>query len=812
MLQTLTIAVRTLLKRPGYSLSIVLTLALGIGASTMMFSLVDAALLRPLPFDRSDRLVLLIGVAGPQRAVRGGSFPEIADWRTMNATLHDVAIYDETSVNLRVGTEVIRAETEMVSASYFSLLGATAALGRTFLAEEDAVVDRHPVAVISGRLWQERFGRDPAVLQRTVQLNDRAFQIVGVMPDGFAGISFDTDIWVPSMMVSLTSAPTIVENRGTRWLMALARLNEGVTVERAQEDLTRVAGVLEQQHPDTNRERGVQVTVLQDSLLGNTASLVLALFSAVVLFLTVACANVAGLQLARATARRREMALRLALGAGRWHVLRQLLTESLVLSVAAGTLGVIAAAWSIAGIAALLPNGALPRYVQPGIDPRTLAFTIFVSLLAGTLVAILPVMASSRHDLLGWLKEGARSAGPGLGSIRRPSAQQALVVAEIALAMTLLTVAGLMLRSLDRQMNVRLGFEPRGVTVARLTLPGNRYTPPQRVTLVDQLEARLHAIPGVRSVTIASTLPFTGGSSAATLLPDAAPSGETGLRYFRHFVTPGFFETLGIALRRGRAFSAQDRLDSPLVAIINVSAARRIWGTDEVIGRRFHMGTIDGPLVEVVGVAADARFLDLTTDLQGARVEPDVYFPYAQRTDRDIELAVRSADGAPVPLVSLQAAVSGIDPGLPLYRVQGLDEAVQAQTSTARFGSTMLMTFSAGALLLAAVGLYGLIAYVVGLSRREIAIRLALGADGRRLVGLIVRNAMVLVIAGTILGGIAAAAAGRALSSQLFETGALEPATFAVVATLLLAVTFMASLLPTRRAVGVDPQTALRAD
>ena len=251
---------------------------------------------------------------------------------------------------------------------------------------------------------------------------------------------------------------------------------------------------------------------------------------------------------------------------------------------------------------------------------------------------------------------------------------------------------------------------------------------------------------------------------------------------------------------------------SPLVAIINVSAARRIWGTDEAIGRRFHMGTIDGALVEVVGVAADARFLDLTTDLQGARVEPDVYFPYAQRTDRDIELAVRSADGAPVSLASLQAAMSGLDPGLPLYRVQGLDEAVHAQTSTARFGSTLLVTFSAGALLLAAVGLYGLIAYVVGLSRREIAIRLALGADGRRLVGLIVRNAMVLVIAGAILGGIGAAIAGRALTSQLFEVGAFDPARFASVAALLLAVTFVASLLPTRRAVAVDPQSSLRGD
>jgi putative ABC transport system permease protein len=812
MLQELTIAFRTLIKRPGYALSVILTLTLGIGASTMMFSLLDAAMLRPLPFAEPERLVMLTGVADPERSPRGGSFPEVGDWRTMNRTLDDVARYDETSLNMRMGTEAVRVEAEIVSAGYFPLLGASAALGRTFLPEEDAVPDRDAVAIISGKLWRDRFGRDPGVLGRTLYLNDRPFLLVGVMPGSFAGLSFDTDVWVPSMMVSLTSAPGVVEDRGRRWLGALGRLKEGITMARAQEDLDRVAAILEQQHPDYNRQRGVQLTSVHESLLDGTGRLMVALFTAVLLFLIVACANVASLQLARATSRRRELAVRLALGARRVHVLRQLLTESFVLSLAAGVFGAIVAAWSLGAVIALMPEGALPRHVQPSVDPRALAFTVVVSAAVGALVALVPGFGSLRRDLTGAIKEGARSAGPGLGSIRRPSTQQVLVVAEIALAMTLLSAAGLMIRSLERQMQVPLGFDPQGVTVARLTLPGARYTPQQRAEFVERLSERLEAVPLVRSAAIGSDLPFTGGTSAARLLPDVAPTADATLRYYRHLVTPEFFTTLAVPVLEGRAFTDRDRTDAPLVAIVNQAAARRIWGGESAIGRHVRMGGSTGPAVEIVGVVPDMRFRDLTSDLTSSRAEPDVYLPYAQRTESNLVIAVRSADGAPVPLAALQAAVSGLDAGLPLYSVRRLEDSLGRQTSTARFGSGLLTVFSGGALLLAAIGLYGLIAYVVGLSRREIAIRLALGADGRGVTTLIVRNAMTLVVVGVLAGVGGAIAAGRALESQPFQTRTADPVMYAVVAALLLTVTFVASMLPTRRAVRVAPQTALRGD
>ena len=811
MLKETAIAIRTLSKRPGYALAVVLTLALGIGATTLMFSVADAALLRPLPFRDPDRLVSLTGVAGPQRSPRGGSMPEVADWRALNETLVDVSLYDEMSLNMRVGADAIRVETEMVNASYFALLGIQPALGRTFLPEEDAVPDRNAVAVISDALWRERFGGDPAILDRTIHLNDRAFSIVGVMPKGFAGISFDTDLWVPSMMVTLTAGPAIVENRGARWLGALGRLDEGIALPRAQDDLNRVAAILEQRHPEFNRQRGVQVDSLDETLLGRRADLIVALFAAVVAFLAIACINVAGLQLARAVSRRRELAVRLALGARRWHMLRQLLTESFVLAIAAGTVGTIGAAWALSGLLALAPAGALPRHVTPAIDPRAVAFALVIASAAAALVAILPVMVATRRDLSDAMKEGARSAGPGIGSIRRPSTQQALVVAEIALAMTLLTAAGLMVRSLERQMRVPLGFEPAGVTVARLTLPVSRYAPPQRAAFVTRLTERLRETPGVVSAAVATSLPFTGNSSASILIPEGGTDVQQGQRYYRHAVTAELFSTLGIPLKRGRTFTEQDRRDAPLVAIVNESAAKRLWGTDDAVGRRFRMGTT-GPFVELVGIAGDTRFRDLTTNLMAARVEPDVYFPFTQRTDADIEIAVRTRDASAVSLAVLQQSVAAIDGGLPLYQVQRLEDAVRAQTSTARFGSALLTIFSAGALLLAAIGLYGLIAYVVGLSGREIGIRLALGADARRLVFLIVGNGMALVTAGVLIGAAGAAAAGRALESQLFQTPGVDPATFGAVALLLLVVAAVASAIPTRRAVRIDPQAALRMD
>jgi predicted permease len=809
MLHDLTIAVRTLLRLPGYVLSVVVTLAIGIGASTMMFSLLDAAVLRPLPFRYPDRLVTLLGVAGPERDVRGASFLEVSDWRSMSRTLEDVAIYDETSLNLRAGSEAVRVDAEMVSQAFFGLLGVEAHMGRTFTADEDRHPDTHAVAVISYGLWQQRFGGRPDVLSEPVFLNDRRFTIVGVMPEGFAGLSFDTDVWFPSMMVSLTSSARVIESRGTRWLTAIARLKPGATVERAAEDMRRVAAVLEEAHPDTNRERGVQVRRTQEAILGTTRPLLQALFGAVVLFLVMACANVASLQLARAIARRRELAVRLALGASRWHVLRSVLAESLVLAAVAGAVGAMFAAWTLTAAVALMPPGALPAYASAAIDVRALVFAGVAAAASGALVAVLPVLRAPGPDVVSALKEGARAAEGGIGSLRRPSAQQALVVGEIALAMTLLTGAALLVKSLERQMSVSLGFEPTNVTVARVTLPADRYDVDGRRVFVERLDERLAGIPGAVAASISSDLPLTGAASASILLTDTG--SDERVRYYRHFVTPGFFSTLRLPLAEGREFTPRDTGEAPPIAIISEAGARRLWGgAREALGRRVRIAP-NAPAVEIVGVVRNARFRDLTTDITAGAAEPDLFFPFAQRTDRDLAIAVRASANA-ITLGGLQDAVSGLDGGLPVYAVQRLEEAVAQQTATARFGSTLLGVFSAGALLLAAVGLYGLVSYVVSLSRRDLAVRLALGASGGRLIRHILRNGLALIGAGVVLGVVGAAVGGRTLESQLFETEPTDPGIFVAVAALLVSVAVLAILVPARRAARVDPQAVLRAE
>jgi putative ABC transport system permease protein len=809
MRQDLLVALRTIAKRPGYAGSVILTLMLGIGASTMMFSLLDAAVLRPLAFRQPDRLVMLWGVAGPDRQVRGGSFPEVLDWRTMNQTLTDVAIYDETSLNMRVGTEALRVDAEMVSASYFNLLGADAALGRTFLPEEDRSPDARPVAVISDKLWRERFGGRADVLDQPVFFNDRRFAIVGVMPERFAGLSFDTDVWVPSMMVSLTSSADTVRRRGVRWLGALGRLKDGVTIAQAQDDLSRVAAVLERNYPDTNRQRGVLVIEVKQSLLGQTGRLVSALFGAVLLFLVIACANVASLQLARTMSRRKELAVRLALGAGRWRVVRSVLAESLVLSAFAGIGGALLAAWGVSAAAALTPAGALPRYVQPSVDPRALVFTLLATLASGVLVAVLPAFVHSGSGLSDALRSSGRAVAAGLGSIRRPSVQQLIVVGEVAIAMTLLTGAGLLARSLERQLHVRIGFDPDGVTVARLTLPAARYSPPERMAFVERLTAALATMPRVKAAAIGSDLPLTGNASASVLVAD---SSDQDVRYYGHFVTPDFFRAIGTPLLTGRAFTAQDRAGAPPVAVISEASAHRLFGgAQAAVGRTFRIGD-DVPAVEVVGVVATARYRDLTTDIAGHTSEPDVFFPYAQRTDRDLEIAIRTTPGASLTIAELQQSVSSLDAGIPVYAVSQLTDVVSQQTAAARFASTLLAIFSSGALLLAAVGLYGLVAYVVGLSGREVAIRLALGANPGGVILQILRNAMVLVAAGLVAGALGAIVAGRALETQLFQTRAADPVTFGTVALLLAVVSALAIVIPARAGTRIDTTASLRAE
>lgn len=808
--QDLRFAVRNLQARPGLSAIIIATLALGIGATTATFSLLDAALLRPLPFERADRLVFLWGVAGPQRSQRGASPPEVADWARLNRTLTDVSAYDQISLNLRTGSGADRLNAERVNSQYFSLLGVSAEFGRTFTAEEDRAADAFPVAVVSHRFWQTRFRGDRSLVGRTVTINDRPFTVVGIMPEGFFGLSFQADLWIPLAMLSVDSPASLLTSRTSRWLLAVGRLRDDLTIADAGRDLASVATRLSQEYPETNTGRSVDVLSLEEVFLGTTASLFQTLFTAVILVLLIACANVMSLQLVRATAREREMSLRLALGAGRFQLVRQLLTEGLVLAGIGGAAGVLLAYWIIRLLVPLAPPGLIPLYAEIAVNGRVLLFTVGVTVLTGLVCGLAPVLRRQQLDLSDALRQGARTASSGLGRLRKPGLQQALVACEVALALMLLVGAGLMLRNLGARMAVNPEFDAQGVMAARISLPRSQYPPLARAEFVERLLSRLNALPGVTVAAVSTDLPFRGNSTGATLFVEAP--GAVPIRYFRHAVTPEFFGALGISLERGRGFTSFDRTDAPRVAVISQSMARRFWPGQDAVGRRFRQGDETGPEVTVVGVAAPARYRDLTTDLAAPTSEPDVYYPFAQRTDTDLELAIRMRDGSAPSVAMIQREVAALDPGLPLYQVGPLGDALAIQNAAPRFGSLVLGAFSALALLLAAIGIYGVISFVVGLSRREIAIRLALGADGGTVLRFVIANGMLLVLAGVVVGMIGARLGAKLLENQLYGVRASDPGTLAAVSGAVVVVALLASWIPARRAASVEPQTVLKGE
>ena len=812
MLSDFRLAARSLRRQPTFVATVVLTLALGIGATVAIFGLVDAALLRRLPFERPEGILMLQGVAGPERAVRGASIPEIIDWRDRSRTLAAVSVYDNPSLNLRSEDGAARVQAEMVSPSFFSILGVHAALGRTFRPEEDQVPDRDAVIVISDRMWKERFGGFADVLGKTAILNDRAFTVVGVMAPGFAGLTFATDVWFPASMVGITGSSSVLTNRGTRYLGALGRLRDGTSIEAARRDLDRVAAELAVEYSASNKDRGVELVPMRDFYLGNTARILQMLLAAVGLLLLIACANVASLQLVRATSRGREVALRLALGAGRARLVRQLLAESMLLALLGGIGGVLVAVWGTQALLPLVPPGVLPPFATAHVDFRLLAFASVLCLGCGLVVGILPAWRSARRDPALALREGGRASSGGIGKGRNAGAQQTFVVGEIALALVLLIGAGLVARSLSRQLAVDPGIRTEGVLAAQLSLPLSRYTPATRVQFYDRLMARLRESPMVSAVAIGSDLPMRGNTSAAIL---NVPGRPEHVRYYVHRVSPGYLATLGIPLVRGRDFTAADDSTTSPVAMVSEAMARRFWPDRDPVGQQFQLGSAggNGPMVTIVGVARTARFRDLTTNLLAPTSEPDVYFPLTQRPALGLELAVKARNGDATSVASaVREAVQSIDPSLPAYALSPIVDAVRAQTGAARFASVAMGAFSVIALALAAIGIYGVMAYLVSLGRREIAIRMALGASRATVVMNTVRHAVTLALVGAVLGVVGAVASTRLLDSLLFGVTALDPATFAVVSVVVLLTAAGASWLPSRRASGVDPQEALRGD
>ncbi|MGH8195541.1 MAG: ABC transporter permease [Woeseiaceae bacterium] len=804
ILHDLRYTVRKLRKNPGFAVVAVATLALGIGASTAIFSVVDAALLRALPFENPARLTVILGVAGPDRDVRYGSYPEVGDWRAMTRSFVAVSIYNETTLNLSGMGAAEMLEAEIVSPGYFRLLGVSPQLGRGLLPEDD-VPGGMAAVVISHGLWQRRFDGAHDILGRTVVLDDRQAVVVGVMPEGFQGLSFDTQVWA----TLLPFEPDAANDRGSRWLAAIGRLRPRVSMDAAQADLWNTARQLEDQYPDNNRERSADLVTLHEFYLGTTQTLLLVVLGAVGFLMLIACVNVINLQIMRGIGRRAEVALRYALGAGRRRLVRQFTTEAAVLAFLGGIAGVVIAWLGMNSLIALVPAGVLPGYVDASINGRVMLFAAGIIALTGMLSGVVPALRGTRQGLADDLRapnSGTAAARAGTGALQR-----VLVAVEVGLAVALIGGAALMVRSLTEQLAVAPGFQSNNVLAAGVNLTSDEYSGEARVRFATQLIGELQALTGVASVAIGSDAPLRGNSSASMLVAEGRP--DERIRYYRHNVTPEYFGTLGIAMIRGRSFDPSDDADAPGVVVVSAAFAEKLWPGRDAIGQYIQIGLdADEDRATVIGVAENVRFRDLTTDLFSAGEDPDVYFSYAQIPTASFEILVRSATSELTAFDVVRRAVTELDPSVPLGRVQPLESVLEAQTASARFGSVILGLFAVLALVLCGIGLYGIMAFFVASRRSEIAVRMALGARQTRVLGMVVRQGMLLVGAGAIAGLAAVLLGGRLFSSLFFSVGATDPAVHLTSVGLLAVIAFVACALPAWRATRIDPTEALRSE
>jgi predicted permease len=796
---------RQLLKSPGFTLVAVLTLALGIGATTAIFSVVYGVLLRPLPYSQPDELVRPLFRSREGQLSGAFSAPNFVDLRAQSKTLSGVAAVAGGTFNLSAAgtgdsSEPERLQGASVSADFFKVLGVRPLAGRTFAAGEDKA-DAPLVAVISEELWRRRFGGDPGIVGRSLTLNGRPHTVVGIMARG-SQVPSAADVWVP-----LVFSPKDLAGRGAVWFAAIARLAPGATMDRARAETGVFGRRLAEQYPEANAGYTENMTVesMKERVVGDTRKPLFILLGAVGLVLLVACVNVANLLLVRAAGREGEVVVRAALGAGRMRIIRQLLTESVVLALAGGAAGVALAAWLTRALVARAPR-EIPRLEEIGLDGTALLFALGVSLLTGVLFGLAPALQASRTDLSKVLREGTRGS-KGRGTSR---ARGALVVIETALAVVLLAGAGLLIRSFLRLQEVDPGFKPEGAVTFRLEPPQAKYPgEPQLRAFTSALVERMERLPGVTSA--AATvygMPFQGNINVLTFSiegrPPAPPGKEEILRVAS--ATPGYFETLGMPIVRGRAFTPRDRDGAPLVAVINEAAVRRHFPGQDPLGQRIVIGMGEPLTFEVVGVVGDFK-----QDALELKIDPQIFLSYDQDPGPELSVVVRTRDPEAV-MAAARAQVRELDPALPLFGLQPMTEVVATSTAAQRFYMLLLGGFAAVSLVLAAIGIYGVIAYAVRQRTQEIGIRIALGATGDRVTRMVVGQGMVLAGTGAVLGLVAALLATRGLQSLLFEVKASDPTIYAGVAAVLVLVAAFASYLPARRAAQTDPQLALRGE
>jgi putative ABC transport system permease protein len=796
-------ALRKLTRTPGFTMVAVLTLALGIGANSAIFSVVYGVLLRPLPFDRPDQLVRINGILRDHESWANSS-PNFLEVRERRRSFSDVAAYTEESLTLTQSGEPTRVDASGVSASFFAVLGIKPLLGRG-LTETENETGRTGVAVIGHAFWQERFGGRRDVLGSTITLDGSTFEIVGVMPPGFE-YPGKTEIWTPLIYDDDFRND---ENRGSFWLNVIARLAPDATLSGARAELTAWARSVEARFPDTNTNVGATAQSLRESLVGDVRKPLFVLLGAVGFVLLIACANIANLLLARAASRETEFAVRLALGAGRRRLMRQVLSETVLLALAGGVIGVLLAQWGTALLIALQPRD-VPRLGEVRVDGAVFAFTAGIALFTGLLFGALPAFQLSRATLIGSLKEGGRGA---LASRSSARARSTLVVAEMALAVTLLAGAGLLINSFGRLVRVDPGFQPEQTLAFSLYAPPADYESDAEVNqLYGTLLERIRALPGVRSAGGVLALPLTGTWMIISFEVggrEPPPPGQQMTLVVRS-ATPDYFRTVGIPLVAGRDIMAEDRAGSQPVMVLSQEAVRRYFPNDAPLGKTITLGwNRNGELVSgtVVGVVQDVKVTSL-----GEEAQPIVYLSQEQVAVRSMAVVVRAVAEPTSLTATIRAEVHAVDPDLPLANVRTLEQLVSGSVAQPRFYMLMLTIFATVALVLAAVGIFGVMSYTVAQRTREIGIRLALGAAPNRVLRFVVARAVALAMLGVMIGLTATLALTRFLEQLLFGVGTRDPATFVAVAVVLTAVAFAASYLPARAASRVDPLVALRTE
>ncbi len=807
MLNDLRFAVRSLLKRPGFALVVIITLALGIGANTAIFSVVNAVLLSPLPYKEPERLVAVWAKSTNRNLTNQPvSYLNYTDWKEQTQAFEQLAAIRAESLNLTGQGEPERINGVRITVNILSTLGVTPELGRDFLPEEGQP-EKASAALVSYGLWQRRFGGDPKLIGQTLTLDAKPYTVIGILPPwlkypGLIMPQTGADIWIPYLV-----SPS-QNQRGFANLRLVGKLKPGVTLTAAQTDVDLVARRLEQQYPQDNTNLGIGVVPLQEQLVGNARLALLILLGAVGLVLLIACVNVANLMLARAAGRSAETAIRAALGASRWRLIRQLLTECILLSLLGGAVGILLAYAGIDWVKTL-NIASLPRLDEISINLKVLAFTLAASAVTGLIFGLLPSLQFSVIELNESLKESRKGAGGG-GHHRRWL--RGLVVVEIALALVLLVGAGLLLRSFQRVTEADPGFNPRNVLTLNVPLPQANYPDQQRqLQFYETALPKLGALPGVESASGVFRVPLIGlATSTFSIEGKPVPVGNKPNNDYRT-VSPNYFRTMGIALRQGREFTERDKADAPDAVIINEELARRFFPGENPIGKRVQIGAENSRFREIVGVVGNVHL----TSLDGP-VDPAIYVPMAQNTWpqalRISTFAIRTSVEPRTLLAAIRNQLHSIDSSLPVTQVQTMEEIVSGSLAQRRFNLTLLMIFAAVAGVLAIVGIYGVMSYNVTQQTHELGIRMALGAQQSEILKMVVGDGAKLAMAGVAIGLAGSLALTRLMAGLLFGVSATDPLTFVAIALALTAVCILAALIPARKAAKVNPIIALRGE